>query len=289
MASEATAKRMGDKDRSEKNAKPADAPAAGSDAPLFNPLGDLSRRQLILFGVFILLANLPLIHYFFKHVLGDMPVTASVPFVDDFNRADLGTNYWNTGGHWRIDGNELHSPAVRNNALWLQAALPDNVAIEFDARSVTQEGDIRFELFGDGFNHDSGYTFLFGAYGNQVSAIARMNERGPGFNTEGVGLGGAEPEAQALAGRSLVELQNNGTLGPSADWRMERRDLHVAPGHMYHMRIEAKDETLRWYIDNQLVFQLNDKYRLKGKHHDRFAVSSWDNDIFYDNLSIQPL
>ena len=283
MASETTAKRPGEKD----------APFTGvfdpDHAPLFDPMSDLLPKQRWFFGVLILLANLPLIHYFFKHKLQEMPTTTSVPFVDDFNRADVGPNYWNTGGFWTISNGELKSAAVKNNPDWLQAALPDNVAIEFDTRAGTAEADIRFEVFGDGFNHDSGYTFLFGAYNNQVTAIARLNERGPGFTPEGVGMGGKEPEEMALANRSLAELQNNGTLGPDSDFRIERRNVRVEPGHMYHMRIEGKDDTVRWYIDNQLVLELKDKYRLKGKDHNRLGLSSWDSDVFYDNLSVQPL
>lgn len=282
MASETAAKRPAEKDAS----------AAGADpdsAPLFDPMGDLVPKQRWFFGVLILLANLPLIHYFFKHKLQEMPTTTTLPFVDDFNRLDIGPNYWNSGGYARIENNELKSPGVKNNALWLQAAMPDNAAIEFDTRAATAEGDIRFEVFGDGFNHDSGYTFLFGAFNNQVTAISRLNERGPAFSPDGIGRGGKEPEEMAVANRSLKELQDNGTYGPDSDFRMERPGLRVVPGHMYHMRIEGKDNTLRWYIDNQLVLELNDKYRLRGKDHNRLGLSSWDSDVYYDNLSVQAL
>jgi hypothetical protein len=283
MATDSTAKRTVEKDA------PVSAAAPHVDAPLFNPLADLGPRQRIFFAVLVVLANLPLIHYFFKHTLQEMPVTTTIPFSDDFNRVDLGPNYWNTGGFWRIENGELHSPAVKNNALWLQAALPDNVAIEFDTRALYQEADIRCELFGDGFNHDSGYTFMFGGFNNQVTAIGRLNERGVPFNGEGIGKGGREEGEQALAGRSLAELQSNGTFGPNSDFRIERSDVRVQPGRMYHIRIEAKDQTLRWYIDGQLVLTLNDKYRLKGKDHNRFGLSGWDSDVFFDNLTIQPL
>ncbi len=282
MATDSAAKRMTEKDA------PLPSAAAPDDAPFFAPLAALGPRQRVFFGVLILLANLPLIHYVFKHVLQEMPVTTTIPFTDDFNRADVGPNYWNSGGQWRIENGELHSPAVKNNALWLQAALPDNVAIEVDARAQYAEADIRLELFGDGFNHDSGYTLLFGGFNNQVTAISRLNERGVPFSADGIGKGGKEPEEQALANRSLAELQNNGTLGPNSDFRIERNDVRVQPGRMYHLRIEAKDNTIRWFIDGQMVLTLDDKFRLRGKGHNRFAMSSWDTDVFYDNLTIQP-
>ena len=243
----------------------------------------------MMLGGLVVLANIPLMHYGIRHVLMEMPTTATVPFQDDFSRLDVGPNYWATGGMWRIENGELHSPGVKNNPLWLQAHLPDNVSIDFDVRSMNPEGDIKFELFGDGLNHSSGYVFIFGGWGNQISTIARLNEHAPSFSVDGVGLPGADPEQNAVSGRTLSELFGNGTFGEQAEWRMERRDMRVQPGQMYHMHLEAKDDSISWYVNNQLIFHLQDKFRFKGKSHDRFGPSSWDTDLFFDNLTIQPL
>jgi len=77
-------------------------PDPGASQPLFAPLKDLDKRGRLLIGALILLANIPILHYLVVHVIGENPVTTTVPFVDDFNRTDLGPNYWYQGGDWRI-------------------------------------------------------------------------------------------------------------------------------------------------------------------------------------------
>ena len=171
MASEATAKRGTEKPES---APPASSPTPVAEVPLFAPLRDLDKRGRIVLGALILLANLPLIHYAFRHGMREMPTTTTIPFADDFNRDDVGPNYWSTGGDWRIEGGELHAPGTRNNPLWLQAALPHDVAIDFDVRRVSAEGELKFDLFGDGSVH---LAFTPGHTAGHMSVICRLAER----------------------------------------------------------------------------------------------------------------
>ena len=285
MASEAVAKRASDKPA------PAPSPAVPSEsAPLFAPLRDLDRKGKLLIAGLILLANIPLIHYFFRHVLRPMPVSAQVPFSDSFDRADVGPNYWSTGGDWRIEHGWLHAAGVKNNPLWLKASLPQNVAIDFDAKG-TAAGDIKFELFGDGLNHGSGYVFMFGGWNNQLTAIARYDERSLAFNAQGVGLSGPANDAaqNAVSGRSLRELYANHTLGPSSGWRVQRGGERVQPGTTYHMHIERRGGDIKWMIDGNLVLEVDDPSPLTGSKHDRFAFSGWEASVFYGHLTIQKL
>jgi hypothetical protein len=182
-------------------------------------------------------------------------VTVAGPdFTDDFGRSALGDAYFTTGGHWRIVKGELFSPGVKNNPLWLQMRLPRDVAIEFDARSETgtgnRSGDIKFEVFGDGRSHASGYLCIFGGWGNQISAIARLDEHGGD--------------------------------------RRERRDRKVEPGRTYHMRLERRGHVLSWWIDGQPFLTFDDPAPLAGPGHDRFGFSSWQADLFFDNLRVTP-
>lgn len=170
---------------------------------------------------------------------------------DDFQRQRVGPDWWSAGGQWQIRHGELWSPASRNNPLWLRMRLPPDVSIEFDARSESRSGDIKFEVFGNGRDHGSGYVLIFGGWGNQVSAIARLDEHG-------------------------------------AD-RQERSDRKVVVGRTYHMRLERRGNELRWYVDGELFLSFSDPSPLKGEGHDRFAFSSWDADLFFDNLRIEPL
>jgi hypothetical protein len=165
--------------------------------------------------------------------------------------------------------------------------------VDFDVRPASPEGDVRFVLFGDGLNQNSGYTFVFGSYG--VTAIQRIADdvhvRALTFDARGIGAQGApnDPEQTAIAGRSLADLYKNGTLGTNAEWRVERRDMRAQPGTSYHMHVERRGGDIKWYVNSQLVLEVNDPSPLAGKGHDRFAPSGMDTDSFFDNLAIQKL
>ena len=233
----------------------APAPAAEATQPTPKAKGaaqnlvlGLTRGQLAGLVAVIVAANMPFIVYFAR---GDAPVTATIPFEDNFERADVGPNYFTIGGQYRIENGVLHSPGAKNNPLWLKARLPDNVAVEFDARSESIDGDIKCEIFGNGRDHASGYVIVFGGWSNSTSVLARLDEHGRD--------------------------------------RHENRGLRVQKGKTYHMRIERKGTLLRWLSDGQLMLEYDDHAPLRGKGHDRFGFSSWDSDLFFDNLSIQPL
>ena len=176
-------------------------------------------------------------------------------FTDRFDRAAIGADYFTTGMHWRIANGELWAPEAKNNPLWLKMLLPRDVAVEFDARSETatgdRTGDIKFEIFGDGRDHASGYVCIFGGWGNAVSVIARLDEHGRD--------------------------------------RVERKDRKVEPRRTYHMRVERRGRTLRWFVDRELFLSYDDPRPLEGRGHDRFGFSGWAADLFFDNLTVEPL
>ena len=189
-------------------------------------------------------------------VRGEAPVSVQGPrFEDRFDRSALGPSWFTTGMHWRIAGGELWAPEAKNNPLWLRMRLPPEVAVEFDARSETttgdRKGDIKFEIFGDGRNHASGYVCIFGGWNNTVSVIARQDEHG------------------AL--------------------RKERKDRKVEAHRTYHMRVERRGQRLRWLIDGEPFLEYDDPHPLAGPGHDRFAFSGWAADLFFDNLRVEPL
>jgi hypothetical protein len=176
-------------------------------------------------------------------------------FADDFERRELGPDWWSTGGPWSIRRGELWGAGARNNPLWLAMPLPRDVAVSFTARSETatgtRPGDIKVEIFGDGRAAASGYVLVFGGWGNSISAIARRDEHG-------------------------------------AD-RVERSDRRVEPGRTYRMVVERRGRLLRWIVDGDEFLVLDDPAPLSGRGHDRFGFSSWDADLFFDDLRIEPL
>src|SRR5438105_8555357 len=133
----------------------------------------LQPRIAVPVAAVVALVQLPFVHWALR---GAAPVAAAVPYEDDFNRASLGEAWWSNGGLWRIVDGQLYSPGVGNNPLWLKARLPADVRIEFDARSEGPDGDVKWELDGDGRDHSTGYVFLFGAWHNRESRICKLDE-----------------------------------------------------------------------------------------------------------------
>lgn len=201
----------------------------------------------------VALASAPLLQLPFR---GEAPATLPGPgFEDRFERPEVGPHWWSTGGPWMIRRGELWGAGTRNNPLWLEMPLPRDVAVAFTARSETatgtRPGDIKVEIFGDGRAAASGYVLVFGGWGNAVSTIARLDEHGPD--------------------------------------RVERRDRRVEPGHTYRMRVERRGRVLRWLVDGEEFLAIDDPTPLSGPGHDRFGFSSWDADLFFDDLRIEPL
>ncbi len=182
---------------------------------------------------------------------GEAEVTATAPFQDDFERPAIGPNYFTTGAHWRIENGVLHAPGAKNNPLWLKVRLPADVAVEFDVRSEANEGDIKAEIFGNGRDHASGYVVIFGGWSNSTSVLARLDEHGRD--------------------------------------RRENRAVKVQKGKTYRMRIQRKATLLQWYLDGELKMEWDDPAPLRGSGHDRFGFSSWEADLYFDNLKVTPL
>ncbi len=172
-----------------------------------------------------------------------------LPFQDNFERAELGAA-WEGDPGWRIRDGWLFSAGTANRPLWLKASLPDDVAIEFDARSESPDGDIKFEAFGDGRSHASGYIFILGGWKNTISCIASLDEHGD----------------------DRAELRQSG---------------QVKAGRTYHLKLEAQGKVLRWYVDGKLFLDYFDAEPLRGSGHDRFAFNNWQSPLYFDNLSIR--
>lgn len=276
-----------------------DLPVALRDHPLRRP-----RILLPVVGL-LFLVHLPFLHALLR---GPADVTAAVPFHDDFQRSTLGNAYWSNGGDWRIARGEVYSPGVGNNPLWLKARLPRDVRIEFDVRSEGPDGDIKWEAWGDGRNHASGYVFLFGAWHNRESRIAKLDEHAltePELRAQLAAL--ARPYPRRLTGldwlvdavrapvvafrarRDLEQLERGTFFGPRTPFVVKRPDLRVERGRTYHMTVVRRGGVLRWDIDGRTELELRDPSPLSGEGNDRFGFSSWQNDTWFDNLRIVPL
>jgi hypothetical protein len=263
----------------------------------------LSRPRILLpLGAVLFVVHLPFLHLLFR---GPAAVKAAAPFQDDFQRASLGESYWSNGGDWRIVSGQVYSPGVGNNPLWLLLRLPPDVRIEFDARSEGPDGDLKFEAFGDGRNHSTGYVFIFGGWHNRETRIAKLDEHALTNEELRVSLASAarpvprtlqgfdrmveavqEPLAAWSARRDLARLEKGTYYDADTPVVVKRTDLRVERGRTYHMRVTRKGGLVRWEIDGNLALELTDPAPLTGSSHDRFGFSSWQNDTYFDNLKI---
>jgi len=266
----------------------------------------LSRPRIFLSLAAVLFAvHLPFLHLLLR---GSAKVMAAAPFHDEFERASLGDNYWSNGGLWRIVKGELYSPGVGNNPLWLLLRLPHDARIEFDVRSEGADGDVKWEAFGDGRNHATGYVFIFGGWHNRESKIAKLDEHAPTKEELRKALAAEarpgprtlqgvdriveavrEPLAAWSARRDLEHLEAGTYYGEDTPLTVTRTDLRVERGRTYHMVVTRKGRLVRWEIDGKMALELDDPAPFAGGNHDRFGFSSWQNDTYFDNLKIEPL
>ncbi|HSP80225.1 MAG TPA: hypothetical protein VLQ93_16960 [Myxococcaceae bacterium] len=263
----------------EAGAPSAPASEEAAPTPWTKPEG-LSRRGLGVLAVVILLIQFPLLHYALFRA--EAATTTSIPYTQDFS--DPGVverDFFSTGGHWRVVDGQLLSPGVKNNPLWLQAKLPRDVAIEFDTRSESSEGDIKVELFGDGTDHASGYVLIHGGWNNSLSIIARLDEHG-------APLSSLQQRAKQRGAKN-AGLVETGVFREDTRMRVEARPFPVQLGRTYRWRIERRGSLLRWLIDGKPFMEFDDPFPLEGEGHDRFGFSSWEAQLFFDNLKIEPL
>lgn len=165
--------------------------------------------------------------------------------------------HWSRGvgeagkGKWEVQGGWLHGSQLKNDPLWLKTPLPEKVRVEFEAQSLSPEGDLKFEIFGDGVNHASGYVVIFGGWNNTLDVIARLDEHG--------------------------------------EDRLAKPSLKVMPNRTYQLAAERTDDVLRVYVDGSLVMSYPDTSRLEGRSHQFFAFSNWNAKVKFDNLKVYEL
>ena len=231
-------------------------------------------------------------------------MVVAVPYQDKFDRASLGDAWWSNGGQWRIVDGQLYSPGVGNNPLWLKARLPPDVRVEFDVRSEGADGDIKWEMYGDGRTHSTGYLFLFGAWRNRESRICKLDEHALTQDETRAQLAAtarplprdtsfldavAGPFNRWSARRDLTRMERNEYWQRGVPFVVKRSDLKVERGRTYHITVTKQGGRIRWEIDGQVALEMNDPSPLSGSGNDRFGFSSWSNDTYFDNLRIAGL
>ncbi|MEL6180127.1 MAG: hypothetical protein AAFS10_14300 [Myxococcota bacterium] len=188
--------------------------------------------------------------------------------VVDLRGDQLDPLVWNNTGSertWRVNDGVIRSEGATNRPLWLMSPrLDPYVRVEFKARTLSPLGELRFEMFGDGEHHESGYVLVLGAWGHVAHIIARMDEHW----TDAYG---SEPEATEQA--RVMALENTA----------------LEPGRWYQMQVVRTDAELRWFVDGQLLLSYPDPEPLMGVGHQYFGISNWSSVVEIAELRIVQL
>lgn len=191
------------------------------------------------------------------------------PFVDQFNREQLGSNWNALYDGWTLEDGKLCVQGAKNHPIWLRRRLPRNARIEFEATSASQQGDIKVELWGDGrsaaggvsYRDATGYLAVFGGWKNQFHVLARLNEHG--------------------TDRKEIKLKRE-----SAEFITRT----VIPHQVYRFRVERQDgKTVQWSVNDKKVLSFPDPKPLYGAGHEHFGFNDWQVSVCFDNLTVTPL
>jgi hypothetical protein len=172
-------------------------------------------------------------------------------------------------GIWHVENGRLCGEHAKNHGLWLKRVLPPNARIEFDAVSLSPDGDLKAEYWGDGrsyatalsYTNATSYLTIFGGWHNTFHVLARINEH--------------------ATDRKEIAIDKNSD---------DIREKPVMAGELYHFKVERSDgKTVRWWIDNNEMLSYPDPAPLLGAGHDHFGFNDWDVKVCFDNVRVTPL
>lgn len=149
-------------------------------------------------------------------------------FEDAFDRGEFGTNWQTKSDKWSIKNGAVVVRGARNEGLWLVPELPARARVEFEARSDSQDGDIKCEIFTTEREHQKGYVPILGGWNNSLSIIARLDEHG--------------------------------------EDRLTTRDKRVEIGKNHRFVFVRTDKDLYWWLDGDLFLVYRDAAPVQGKY-----------------------
>ncbi len=193
----------------------------------------------------------------------------SATFKDEFDRSEIGDDYFATSAAYRIEQGRLCVKGARNHPLWLRHRLPVNARIQLEAETKSDAGDIKLEAWGDGqsaatrvsYTDATSYLAIFGGWKNRFHVLARLDEHAPD-----------RPEV---------------VIEPGSD---DPRQQPVVSGKRYRLKLERTDgRTVRFWVDDVEMLSFTDPLPLAGGGHDHFAFNNWETSVCFDHLVVEPL
>lgn len=170
---------------------------------------------------------------------------------------------------WKVENGRLCGENARNHGVWLNRTLPVNARIEFDAMAMTDEGDLKAEVWGDGrsyatstsYTNATSYLAILGGWKNSMHVLARLNEHG--------------------TDRKEIRVDKDSD---------DPRQRSVVRGQLYQFKIERTDgKTIKWSVNGIDYLSWNDPAPLAGQGHDHFGFNEWEAKVCFDNVKVTPL
>lgn len=200
---------------------------------------------------------------------------ATIPYTQHFD-GPLGPEWFSPSGGWSVVDGRLYNAGAHNVPFWLSADLPKDVRISFTAQPMSDDVDFKFEAFGDGEHHESGYSVIIGGWHNTTELIGRFGEHAP----KRTDADDASVRAQVADNAKRAETVNK-----------KRRDsvsrkIQLEPRKVYNVVFVKKGNVLELYLNGELQLSYFDPSPLYGPGHDRFAFANWASSIYFDDLEI---
>ena len=170
---------------------------------------------------------------------------------------------------WKIENGRLCGQNARNHGVWLQRTLPINARVEFDAVALSDEGDLKTEVWGDGqsaattmsYTNATSYLAILGGWKNRYHVLARIDEHGKDRKEIAVDKDSDDPKQRP-----------------------------VIRGQVYHFKVERTDgRSVRFFVDGVEYHSYVDPQPLIGMGHDHVGFNNWEVKTCYDSVKITPL
>jgi len=194
----------------------------------------------------------PNVHeYLFRRAHTDWRVVAGIWEVTNRWQCDPRWTFFSGRSSWKLA------------AIWNKRKLSGNVTLDFyvgpkmdreRGQNYEYVSDMNCTLAADGSDLSSGYSFLFGGFGNTKTVLLRENKvvvEGKWKNSQGYMQEGQPAIIPSSRGMSIHRM-----------W--------------FHVKAQKKGGRLRLWIDDQLVIDYTDDKPLTGDH---VALWTWNNGI----------
>jgi hypothetical protein len=188
----------------------------------------------------------------------------------DRRPSNLGPNWSQARTNaWHVENGRLCGEGAKNHGVWLNKTLPINARIEYDAIALTDQGDLKSEVWGDGHTYAastsytgaSSYLVILGGWYNSLHVLARLNEHGND--------------------RKEIKVDKDSD---------DARQRAVVRGQLYQVKIERTDgKTIRVNVNGVEYFSWSDPAPLEGHGHDHFGFNEWAAKVCFDNVKVTPL